>query len=222
MNLARFPTLENLSTALADLLAAEFTRTTPTPRLVMLAGGKTPLAAYAQLAARGVTAEAQLYLCLSDERAVPVTSPESNAGQLAPLIQALRLPSERALFPDTTLPMAQAARTWHAQLTDFLARGGKLSLGLLGLGSDGHTASLFTLNDVGRGRGVLVMPVTRPTPPNRISVTADLLENFDRLIFVTAGTEKQAMLDRLLRAPLTIPAGAATAHAPRVECWYAT
>ena len=220
MNLTRFPTLENLSTALADLLAAEFTRTTPTPRLVMLAGGKTPLAAYAQLAARGVAAEAQLHLCLSDERAVPVTSPESNAGQLAPLIQALRLPPVRTLFPNTALLLVEAAQAWHTRLATFLACGGKLSLGLLGLGADGHTASLFTLDDVARGRGALAIPVTRPTPPNRISVTTDLLEKFERLIFVAAGAEKQAILDRLLHAPLTIPAGAATARAPHIECWY--
>ncbi|TAN38029.1 MAG: hypothetical protein EPN23_03510 [Verrucomicrobia bacterium] len=221
MKATRFQTLEKLNTALVDLLAAEFTRVTPTPRLVMLSGGKTPLAAYAQLAARGVTAEAHLHLCVSDERAVPPASPEHNAGQLAPLLRALRLPQERTLFPNTALPLAEAAQAWHTQLSNFIARGGRPSLGLLGLGADGHTASLFTLDDVARGHGALAQPVTRPAPPNRISVTVDLLEKFERLIFVVAGAEKQAMRDRLLHAPLTIPAGAATARAPRVECWFA-
>lgn len=220
MNVTHFPTLEKLNTALVNLLAAEFTRSTTTPRLVMLAGGKTPLAAYAQLAARGMLAEAHLHLCVSDERLVPVTAPESNAGQLAALIHALRLPPERTLFPNTALPLTAAAHAWHAELTAFLARGGKLPLGLLGLGADGHTASLFTLDDVAR-RGALAIPITRPTPPNRISVTADLLRKFERLVFVVAGAEKQPMCDRLLQEPATIPAGAAVAHARNVECWHA-
>lgn len=221
MNVTRFQTLEKLNTALADLLAAEFTRVTTTPRLVMLAGGKTPLAAYTQLAARGLTAEEHLHLCLSDERMVPITSAESNAGQVATLVHALHVPPNRILFPNTGLPLAQAAQTWHMQLTDFLARAGRPSLGLLGLGADGHTASLFTLDDVARGRGSLAIPVMRPSPPHRISVTADFLEKFERLVFVVAGADKKAMVERLLREPTTIPAGAAVAHARNAECWYA-
>jgi 6-phosphogluconolactonase len=221
VNVTRFQTLEKLNTALAAELAAEFTRVTTLPRLVMLAGGKTPLAAYTQLAARGVTAEAHLHLCLSDERLVPITSPESNAGQVATLVHTLHVPPKRILFPNTGLPLAQAAQAWHTQLTDFLARGGKPTLGLLGLGADGHTASLFALDDVARGRGSLAIPVMRPSPPHRVSVTADFLEKFERLVFVVAGADKQAMVERLLCEPATIPAGAAVARANNGECWYA-
>ena len=221
MHMERFAAVETLTTALVELLAAEFARATATPRLVMLAGGRTPLAAYAQLAARGVAEDPQLHLCVSDERLVPVTSPESNAGQLAALVRALQLPPERTLFPDPALPAVAAAWSWNTQLTGFLARGGTLPLGILGLGADGHTASLFSLDDVARGRGALTLVVPRPSGPHRLSVTADLLEKFERLIFVTAGAEKQAMVARLATDPLTIPAGAATARAPRVECWCA-
>lgn len=221
MNVTPFQGVENLTAALVELLAAEFTRATAAPRLVMLAGGTTPRAAYAQLAKQGVTAGAHLHLCLSDERLVPVTSPESNAGQLAALVRALRLPPERTLFPNTALPLAAAAQAWHTQLTAFLARGGKPSIGLLGLGADGHTASLFTLADVARGCGALALPIPRPAPPHRVSVTADFLEKFERLVFVVAGVEKKAMVDRLLHDPTTIPAGAAVAGAKNVECWFA-
>ena len=222
MRIQRFASGEKLTSALVTLLAEEFARSTVAPRLVMLAGGRTPLVAYAQLAARGQAADPQLHLCLSDERLVPVTSPESNAGQLAALVQALQLPPERTLFPDTALPAQAAVQAWSAQFTGFLARGGTLPLGILGLGADGHTASLFTLDDVERGRGALTLAVARPDGPQRISLTADLLEKFARLIFVTAGPDKQPMVARLATAPLTIPAGAATARAPRVECWCAS
>lgn len=221
MHIERFPSTEHLTSALVELLAAEFARRSAGPRLVMLAGGRTPLAAYAQLAARGRAADPQLHLCVSDERLVPVTSPESNAGQLAALVSALRLPPERTLFPDPALAAAAAVRDWEAQLAGFLARGGTLPLGILGLGADGHTASLFALDDVARGAGALALAVPRPSGPHRISVTAGFLEKFERLVFVTAGAEKQPMVARLTTAPLTIPAGAATARAPRVECWCA-
>ena len=221
MQIIRFPSAEKLTDALVDLLAAEFGRGSAAPRLVMLAGGRTPLAAYAELAARGRAADPNLHLCVSDERLVPVTSPESNAGQLAGLVQALQLPPERTLFPNPELPAAEAVRDWNAQLAAFLKRGGTLPLGILGLGSDGHTASLFTLDDVERSRGVLTLAVLRPSGPQRISLSAELLAKFTRLIFVTAGAEKQPMIARLATAPLTIPAGAAIARATRVECWCA-
>ncbi len=221
MHLQRYSSVENLTSALVELLAAEFARSSTAPRLVMLAGGRTPLAAYAQLAARGRAADAQLHLCLSDERLVPVTSPESNAGQLAGLVRALQVPPERTLFPHPELPAAAAVRDWNAQLAAFLTRGGTLPLGILGLGADGHTASLFTLDDVERSRGVLTLAVTRPDGPQRISLSAELLAKFARLIIVTAGAEKQPMIERLTTAPLTIPAGAATVRAPHVECWCA-
>lgn len=221
MHIERYPSAEKLTSALVDLLAAEFARSSDAPRLVMLAGGRTPLAAYAQLAARGQAADPNLHLCLSDERLVPVTAPESNAGQLAPLVRALRLPPERTLFPNPELPAAGAVRDWTARLSAFLARGGTLPLGILGLGADGHTASLFTLDDVERSRGMLTLAVARPNGPQRISLSAELLARFSRLIFVTAGAEKQPMLERLANAPLTIPAGVATIRAPCVACWCA-
>ena len=221
MQFEKFPSVEKLTAALVDMLATEFARTSAQPRLVMLAGGRTPLEAYARIAARGVAADANLHLCLSDERHVPVTSPDSNAGQLAGLVRALRLPPERVLFPDTALPLAESVRGWGRQLGGFLQRGGTLPLGLLGLGADGHTASLFSLDDVERSRGLLTLAVTHPNGSQRISLSAELLAKFERLVIVTAGAEKQPMVERLRTAPLTIPAGAATARAPHVECWFA-
>ncbi len=221
MRFEEFPSAAQLTAALVELLTAEVVRKSAQPRLMMLAGGRTPLEAYAQIAARGVVGDANLYLCLSDERYVPVTAPESNAGQVAPLVRALHLPPARVLFPNTTLPLAEAVRDWGHQFAGFLQRGGQLPLGILGLGADGHTASLFSLDDVERSRGLLALPVTHPNGSQRISLGADLLAKFERLVIVTAGAEKQPMVERLRAAPLTIPAGAATARAPRVECWFA-
>jgi 6-phosphogluconolactonase/glucosamine-6-phosphate isomerase/deaminase len=221
MNVERFPNQEQLSTALAELLATEVCRESDAPRLVMLAGGKTPLAAYKIVADGGHTADADLHLCLSDERLVPTDSPESNTGHLTALVYELNVTQERRIFPDTHRLLPDAAQTYHNELATFLARGGQVTLGLLGLGADGHTASLFSLDDIERGHGRYAIPVQRENGPHRISVTADFLALTERLIFVAAGAEKQAMLWRLCHEPETIPAGAAVARAPRVECWFA-
>ena len=221
MNVKHFDNPEALNTALAELLAEEFYRESDTARLVMLAGGRTPLAAYQVIAADGRTADADLHLCLSDERMVRTDSPESNAGQLTALVHGLRVPRERRIFPDTRLLLPDAAEAYHNDLAAFLERGGQVSLGLLGLGADGHTASLFSLDDVERGHGCYAIPVLRENGPARVSVTADFLSLAERLIFVAAGVEKQPMLWRLIHEPETIPAGAAVKHARRVECWFA-
>ena len=221
MKVEHFPTQERLSTALAEVLATEFCRESDAPRLVMLAGGKTPLAAYKLVADGGHTADVDLHLCLSDERLVPIGSAESNAGQLTALAYELNVTQERRIFPDTSRLLPDAAQAYHNELAAFLARGGHIALGLLGLGADGHTASLFSLDDIERGHGRYAIPVLRENGPHRVSVTADFLALTERLIFVAAGAEKQAMLWRLCHEPETIPAGAAVAHAPRVECWFA-
>jgi 6-phosphogluconolactonase len=221
MKSERFPTLEKFNAALTELLTAEIFRSTDVPRLVMLAGGRTPLAVYQLIADQNRVADANLHLCLSDERMVPTASPESNAGQLATLVAALAVPPARQIFPNTALPLPAAAQAYHENLAAFLKRGGRLSLGLLGLGADGHTASLFALDDVERGGGRYALPVLRASGPNRISVTADFLAMFDRLIFVAAGAGKREIVWRLLHEPETIPAGAAVARAPDVTCWFA-
>jgi 6-phosphogluconolactonase/glucosamine-6-phosphate isomerase/deaminase len=221
MQFEKFPSAEKLTEAVADLLAAEFVRRSEQPRLVMLAGGRTPLGAYAQIVARGLTADANLYLCLSDERHVQLTSPDSNAGQLLKLVKALKLPFNRQLFPNTAMPLTEAVRDWGEQLGNFLRRGGTLPLGILGLGADGHTASLFSLDDVLRGHDRLTQAVRRPSGPERISLTADLLMKFERLVIVTAGADKLPMVERLRTTPMMIPAGMVTIRAPRGECWYA-
>lgn len=221
MQFEKFPSATKLTDALAELLAAEFVRHTDEPRLVMLAGGRTPLAAYAQITVRGLAADANLYLCLSDERYVQLTSPDSNAGQLLKLVTTLKLPLSRQLFPNTAMPPTEAVREWSEQLRNFLKRGGRFPLGILGLGADGHTASLFSLDDVLRGRGQLTQAVRHPDGSPRISLSADLLVRFERLVIVTAGAEKLPMVERLRTVPMVIPAGMVAVRAPRVECWYA-
>ena len=187
---------------------------------VMLAGGRTPLAAYRTLAARGTRPSAALVF-LSDERMAPADSEESNARHVAPPLRKVGLKDERFLRVDTTLPPEEAAAAYHAVLADLVSRGVRMEFGLLGLGPDGHTASLFSAADVEAARrsGRMAVAVRRPQPPDRVSVTPGLLAMVAQLVFVVTGGEKAAIVRQLLDHPLNLPAGLATDGHPNVHLW---
>jgi 6-phosphogluconolactonase/glucosamine-6-phosphate isomerase/deaminase len=100
-----------------------------------------------------------------------------------------------------------------------LSRIESVPLGLLGLGADGHTASLFNLQDAGRRDGRLAVPVVKTEKPDRISVTPTFLRKIDKIIILATGAEKKKRIQTLLAKPGTIPAGVALADHPDVEIW---
>ncbi len=222
MKLRRFRTFDALTRALETRLAAALAARADTPRGILLAGGTTPLPAYRRLAARGAHASRTAHLLLSDERFVPEDAPESNFGQLRPLVEALALSRRRVLRPPVRGRRPErAARLYADALDRFLRAGGRIPLGVLGLGADGHTASLFTRRDVRRGGGRLAIAVRRPAGPDRISVTPALLERMDQVLVIAAGPEKREVVRRLCRRPWQVPAGRALRRAAAVEIWYA-
>lgn len=202
MKLRSFQTPEELILQCLALLRQTF------PELkerdgIMLAGGRTPLEIYRRVAAgtKGV-------LFLSDERYVPVTDPQSNYAAIFPSFPGL-------LKIKTELPIEQAARTFDADLKALK----KIPLGLLGLGADGHTASLFNLKDASSRDERLAIPVIKTEKPDRISVTPALLRRVEKIIILATGAEKKAIIQTLLTKPETVPAGVALAGHPDVEIW---
>jgi len=221
MKWRRWKTRAELDAALAALLARCLYDLDAAPQAVMLAGGTTFLRAYEQLARRQQSAGSGVHILFSDERHVPVDSPESNERSARPLIRSLALPEARVLRVETEYPLEEAARRYHEDLDAFLQRGGRIRLGLLGLGADGHTASLFSDEDIARGRGRWAVAVPRPTRPNRVSVTAELLTRVDHIVVGAVGPEKAAILQALERDPNSVVAGRALVGAPQVEIWMA-
>jgi len=174
---------------------------------IMLAGGRTPLEIYRRAAVEGLSTCGVLFL--SDERFVPVTDPRSNYGGIAAFFKG------RWIQVDTSLPMEKAAQGFH----DNLSRIQNIPLGLLGLGADGHTASLFTLKDAALRDDRLAIPVVKSEKPDRISVTPVLLHKVEKILILATGADKKAMIQTLLNKPETIPAGIALAGHPDVEIW---
>lgn len=205
--------------AVTALLTEELTRDAQTPYAVMLSGGNTPLAAYDVLAQSGVVASPMAGVLFSDERMVPPDSPDSNYGNAAAMIAALTIQDQRLLRVNTQPSVEAAANAYNEDIAAFWGRGGHITLGLLGIGVDGHTASLFTLADVDRGEDRWAIPVIRESGPSRVSVTAALIRRVERLVFLVAGAEKQDIVEIFLRNPERIPAGRIAQALPRVEVW---
>jgi 6-phosphogluconolactonase/glucosamine-6-phosphate isomerase/deaminase len=120
-------------------------RTAAVPYVVMLAGGSTPLAVYRRIADHVPSrVHPAIHLMLSDDRYVPADDDRSNFGHVRPLARALRLPEERLLHVDATRPLPEAVAGYGADIVALRRRDAIFALGILGIGADGHTASLFT------------------------------------------------------------------------------
>ncbi len=225
MKVTRFTSFEALSTAAAALLMRHLQADSPEPFGVMLSGGKTPIAAYKTVQRAGVKASEPLHILFSDERMTPPESGENNFGNAAGMIKSLKIPDPRVLRVHTELKLDAAAERYDRDLGAFFKSGGRISLGFLGLGADGHTASMFTMEDVQaperKGELTYARAVHRFNGYDRVTVTSHVLERIERAVFLVSGPEKQAVVARLLQSPETLPAGAAVSKTARVELWMA-
>ena len=213
-----FDSLQELQSAVRDLLVEAFAGHGSGPFAVMLSGGSTPLPVYEQLSTQDVRVSQHLHILFSDDRLVEPDSPESNAGNTRPMLDALRISGERILCVDGRMPPRVAAGRYDQAIKTFLDQGGALPLGILGLGADGHTASLFSLEDAGN-TSAYAIPVHREDGPDRVSVTSKLLAQVERIIFMVAGSSKKEMVHALLTHPESVPSGVAVSRNPVVEIW---
>jgi 6-phosphogluconolactonase len=200
-----------LNDALTERLAWEIEQAVRGPVAIMLSGGQTPLYAYEALASRTFTPSPSLELFYSDERHVPLVGVEE--------LEALALPAENILRVRTELPLDRAVEDYERRLRALLRSNVRMPLGLLGLGADGHTASLFTEGDLQRAAGKLAVGVQRPDGRAAVSVTPLMLSRIEELLMIVAGASKRAALKAFVeRKPESI-AARAVAKCPRVEVW---
>lgn len=221
IGIKKFSSPDELYQAVADLMAVQAVKPFGKPHAVMLAGGATPMPAYEEVARRRLRAAEDFFLMYSDERMVPVTSPESNCGRTRFLIEALGMEDGNVMRVQPELDLKKAAGTYGNTLEHFLKAGGRITLGLLGLGVDGHTASLFSADDVKRGAGAYAVAVRRTEKPDRVSVTPDLLKRVESVIFLVVGADKREAVQRLLQQPKSCAAGMAVQDARSVQLWTA-
>lgn len=178
---------------------------------IALAGGETPRAAYSLLARQHLPWD-RVDVLLGDERWVSAEDPSSNALMLRQTLLAAGEPGSQARFHPVPTHLADpvAGAMAMANLLETLCPGSppQLDLVVLGLGDDGHTASLFpgtaapSVNDrwttIGEGKGL-----------PRVTLTAPLLSAAKRVLFLVGGSGKQQALKRLLdpdEDPMRTPA----------------
>jgi 6-phosphogluconolactonase len=217
VRIRRFAVRRDLDVALAERLGRAASNDTSSA--LMLAGGTTPGPAFGLVAARPPPTAAGLYILYSDERYVPSDSDASNYHLSAPLLKALALPAAQVLRVQTELSLEAAAQAYEERLRGLVGEKIPVRLGLLGLGADGHTASLFKPADLAAARGRLAISVLRPDGREAVSVTPDWLAQVEEILFVVAGGDKRAALTRLAARDPTLIASRAVARCAQVEVW---
>ncbi|MBW4051905.1 MAG: hypothetical protein HIU85_10655 [Proteobacteria bacterium] len=222
IDVRRFATRAELDTALADRLEQTIRAAAGSqdgPPVIMLSGGHTPLPAYREVARRRPPQGGRLTVIYSDDRYVGADSDASNYHQTRPLLDAVALPESQVLRVRTELPLEEAAGDYGRRLQALLDAGARIGLALLGLGSDGHTASLFRPEHLQQSRGHLAIAVQRPDGMQGISVTPGFLAHVAEPLFVVAGTGKHEAIAAFLRQDPNLIALRAVAGHSRIELW---
>jgi len=217
----RFETLAALNAALVQRLEAALTSVATGGAAVMLSGGRTPMQAYRELASHSPQPAPHLSVLFSDDRYVQSTSEASNYHQSLPLINALALPEASVLRVRTELPLEDAAADYERRIDKLLLAGVRFRLGLLGLGADGHTASLFSSQDIERARGHRAIAVNRPDGMQAVSVSPEVLAHFSDLIFVVAGKDKHDSVQSLINRSPALTAFLAIQSRATIDLWLA-
>jgi 6-phosphogluconolactonase len=184
---------------------------------VALSGGSTPKALYSLLAANYATfAWNRVFLFFGDERHVPPTDSESNYRMVnETLLSKLSIPAENVFRVHAENPDAAAAASdYEAQLRSFFGlRSGvrpvelpRFDLILLGMGPDGHTASLFPESDaLGEESRLVVANWVAKFNTHRITLTFPVLNHAAEVIFMTSGADKAEILRQVLEEKNTPP-----------------
>jgi 6-phosphogluconolactonase len=191
--------------------------------VVALSGGSTPKPVYECLAMpafRDRVPWARVHWVIGDERFVPVNDPESNIGMISrALFDHVPVPAENihAIPTENTTP--EQASDAHAAALERLRRpdGTLFDLNFLGMGDDGHTASLLPGQPVLGVRDRLVAPVPHGRDNIRITLTYPAIDASALVAFLVAGTGKRAMLNTILSGGASVPAAAV--HAMGETVW---
>jgi 6-phosphogluconolactonase len=176
--------------------------------IMAVSGGHTPWAMLRALADKDVPWKG-VHMVQVDERVAPAGDPDRNLTHLREslLAHALLRPEQVYAMPVESTDLEAAARAYARTLQDIAGSPPVLDLAHLGLGLDGHTASLVpgdpvlhvtdadvALTEIYRGR-------------RRMTLTYPILNRAKRILWLVTGSDKAEMLVRLRDADTSIPAG---------------
>lgn len=196
---------ESLSQAAAHFFLVAYSRSVAARDkfTVALSGGNTPRRMYELLATQEFSQNInwkKVFIFFSDERYVPHNDPESNFKMAKEaLLDNISIPKKNIFaIPVSSTPSKDAA-TYETSVKNITA-GTKFSfdLVLLGMGADGHTASLFPGTEILQEKKRLVKETfLHEKKTYRISFTFPLINKAKQILLLVNGNEKEAILQKI-------------------------
>jgi len=174
--------------------------------LTALSGGSTPNRLYQLLAGASYRDQIdwqKVHVFWGDERCVPANDPGNNSFQArTALLDHVNIPADHIHRVKSELEPASAALEYARTLVEFSAPPldwPRFDLVLLGMGDDGHTASLFPSTPVDVSEPVIAVTANyQDRPANRVSLTPRVFNSARRIIFLISGLSKAVTLPQVL------------------------
>jgi 6-phosphogluconolactonase len=220
MSVEIFPAPREIAEAAAKLFAARAAGAISARGrfIAALSGGRTPVGIYTLLAKAPFASQipwARVHLFWGDERCVPPDHPDSNYRMTREfLLDHVPIPPANVHRMPGEMDPVEAAARYEGQLREFFAPHGDrfpvFDCILLGLGEDGHTASLFPGTRVIRESARWVLGHYVDSQKGwRITLTPPVINAARSVVFIAAGSGKAAVVKEILEGPLrpeTLPA----------------
>ncbi len=183
---------------------------------IALSGGSTPIPIYEAIALEAKVNHTSIEVYQVDERYVPPDHPDSNQKLI---MDHLILPAQErakkeggyspfccATFFPTHKPIEKAVKSYHRTIKNGMAPSGGLTLSILGIGPDGHTASLFPHSPALHETKRFTAHTTTDTFTihDRLTLTFPAIMSSRHLLVLLKGKNKQAILDDLLHSNKSI------------------
>jgi 6-phosphogluconolactonase len=198
--------LDTLLDRLADDFRAEAERATARRGFfaVALPGGSVAVHGFSALAALPLHWD-RVHFFWVDERAVPPSDPESNYGVAhTAWLEPARVPPQSIHRMSADSPdLASAAVAYGQELTRVLGHPARLDFVLLGVGPDGHVASLFPGHSALSDDRRMVVPVVDAPKPNarRLTLTLPVLAGAERVVVMAMGESKAGAMQESIERP---------------------
>jgi 6-phosphogluconolactonase len=192
---------------------------------LVLSGGSTPRPVYQALAQPGKAGEIDWYrthIFWGDERAVPPGHPDSNYRMAKQaLLDHVSLPPENIYRIHGEFHHQDSAKDYQGQIKNYFGnQEQRFDLVLLGLGADGHTASLFPESEALEENHLWAAANYAPSQQAwRITLTYPALLNSHQVIFLVKGSGKAEIVKRIIQDPQNstqFPAAAVAAGHPNL------
>ena len=165
--------------------------------LLALSGGSTPKPVYEELGKSQEIDWSKVWVCLVDERWIAASHEDSNQNLVREtLLKNADIPEENLIFPDTSLPIEVCVAQYHKALENV-----KPDVLTLGIGEDGHIASLFpplTEDSLEREIHAVHTETDQFAVHDRISMTLSVITRAGGKVFFLRGEKKQKVWEEML------------------------